>query len=113
MLSRYFPSKIVFYSVRDGNREIYVINPDGTEEKRLTNNPASDYHPTWSPDGQKIAFDSRREPPGRSVVLRSRREYEMYVMNADGTEQKKIANNFSIDISFFYLTTHELQPFCY
>jgi len=49
-------TKIAFASTRDGNLEIYVMNTDGSEQKRLTNNPAQDWQPSWSPDGKRIAF---------------------------------------------------------
>jgi hypothetical protein len=75
-------SKIAFVTVRDGNGEIYVMNPDGTGQTRLTNNPAHDVSPAWSPDGTKIAFVSGRD--GNS---------EIYVMNADGTGQTRLTNN--------------------
>jgi Tol biopolymer transport system component len=42
-------SKIVFSSFRDGNSELYVMDPDGAEQRRLTNNPASDLTPAWAP----------------------------------------------------------------
>jgi len=42
-------SKIAFTSKRDGNYEIYVMNVDGTKQKNLTNNPAQDISPSWSP----------------------------------------------------------------
>lgn len=38
-----------------------VINDDGTEQIQLTHNAVDDYDPTWSPDGQKIAFCSDRD----------------------------------------------------
>ncbi len=47
---------IAFHSNRDGNSEIYVMNADGTNPTRLTDNPAEDILPAWSPDGRKIAF---------------------------------------------------------
>ena len=56
--------KIAFISDRDGNREIYVMNADGTNQVRLTNNSVVDDHPTWSPDGTKIAFVSQRASGG-------------------------------------------------
>ena len=41
--------KIAFVSFRDGNHEIYLMNPDGSGETRLTYNAASDLYPAWSP----------------------------------------------------------------
>ena len=79
-------TKIVFESRRDGNREIYVMNSDGSEQTRLTNNPALDNCPSWSPDGSKIAFWSERDG-----------NCEIYVMNADGSEQKRLTNNPAFD----------------
>ena len=74
--------KIVFQSGRDGNLEIYVMNADGTNQTRLTNNSATDANPSWSPDGTKIAFRANRD--GNN---------EIYVMNADGTNQTRLTNN--------------------
>ena len=50
--------RIVFTSRRDGNNEIYVMDADGGNRERLTDNPANDRDPDWSPDGTKIAFAS-------------------------------------------------------
>jgi len=72
--------KIAFSSDRDGNREIYVMNPDGTNQVRLTNYAGLDDNPVWSPDGKKIAFVSQK-PSG---------EYAIYRMNADGTGRTEI-----------------------
>ena len=44
-------SQIVFCSTRDGNSEIYVMDSDGGNQKRLTANQADDGSPAWSPDG--------------------------------------------------------------
>ena len=41
--------KIVFWSDRDGNDEIYLMDADGTNVTRLTNNPADDWFPVWQP----------------------------------------------------------------
>jgi WD40 repeat protein len=64
-----------------GNEDIYTMNPDGTGLTRLTNDPAADSQPQWSPDGRRIAFISFRNSPGWSV----------YVMNADGSGQTRLA----------------------
>ena len=66
--------QIVFTSRRDGNNEIYVMDADGKNPIRLTDNPANDFDPDWSPDGTKIAFASRRNGG----------VYQIYVMDADG-----------------------------
>lgn len=51
---------IAFSSERDGNSEIYVMNADGSDQRRLTYDPADDFHPSWSPDGSQLVFYSRR-----------------------------------------------------
>jgi alpha-tubulin suppressor-like RCC1 family protein/dipeptidyl aminopeptidase/acylaminoacyl peptidase len=66
--------RIAFVSSRDGNEEIYVMNADGSAPTRLTNDPASDAQPSWSPDGQRIVFSSTRD--GNRAI---------YVMAADGS----------------------------
>jgi dipeptidyl aminopeptidase/acylaminoacyl peptidase len=77
---------IAFTSTRDGNDEVYVMNADGTSPINLTNNPASDDLPSWSPDGTKIAFTSERDG-----------NREVYVMNADGTDQTRLTDNPAFD----------------
>ena len=74
--------KIAFASDRDGNWEIYVMNADGSNQTRLTNNSAVDRQPTWSPDGTMIVFYSDRDGT-----------CEIYGMNADGTGQTRLTNN--------------------
>jgi len=65
---------IAFVSNRDGNDEIYVMRSDGSEVRRLTDHPASDRDPAWSPDRSRIAFTSVRDG-----------NPEIYVMSADGS----------------------------
>ncbi|MEY2490841.1 MAG: hypothetical protein QOC70_2783 [Verrucomicrobiota bacterium] len=74
--------KIVFNASRDGNVEIYVMDSDGSNQTRLTNNPAFDTEAAWSPDGTKIAFSSDRDG-----------NFEIYVMNADGSNVTRVTNN--------------------
>ena len=52
--------EMVFRSTRDGNKEIYLMNSDGTNVRRITNDPADDTMPSVSPNGDMIAFSSDR-----------------------------------------------------
>ena len=76
-------TRIAFMSNRSGNGEIYLMNPDGKQLRRLTKHPQYDAGPAWSPDGQKITFmsfrDEHRLPRGRIILA------EIYLMNPDGT----------------------------
>jgi TolB protein len=53
-------SQIAFTSNRDGNLEIYTMDPDGQNSRNQTQNPASDNFPSWTPKGG-ITFVSNRE----------------------------------------------------
>lgn len=85
--------KIAFTSDRDGNREIYVMNEDGTDETRLTFESIVDDHPTWSPDGTKIAFVS--QPSGGG--------FGIFTMDADGGNRTEITHiNFNPESYYFW-----------
>jgi TolB protein len=47
---------IAFASRRDGKSHIFVMRPDGSGTRRLTNEAFDDEHPTWSPNGKRITF---------------------------------------------------------
>jgi TolB protein len=74
-------SKIAFTTNRDGNPEIYVMNADGSNVRRMTNSPGIDVSPTWSPTGGQLAWVSDRTGTAR-----------IYIMNADGTGQRVLIN---------------------
>jgi Tol biopolymer transport system component len=63
------------------NFDIYTVKADGSGLTRLTNAPSDDQHPTWSPDGTRIAFESARGDVGDS---------DIYLMNADGSNQSRL-----------------------
>ena len=90
-------AQIAFVSKRDGNFEIYVMDNDGGNPRRLTNNPAKDLAPSWSPDGKRIAFISDRDGhPDRAPGWFTD---EIYVMDADGGNEQNLTNHPSDDRS--------------
>lgn len=85
-------STIAFVSTRDNppspipfvnGGEIYLMNGDGTDVRRLTNNDVSDIFPSLSPDGTKIIFESNRRRAAGELANVS----DLFVMNTDGSDQ--------------------------
>lgn len=68
--------RLVFYSERDGDSDIYLMDADGSNVQQLTNEAGSDYEAKASPDGSLIVFGSQRAG-GENGLL--------YVMNVDGS----------------------------
>ena len=90
--------RIVFMSARDGHGghgpsiyEIYVMDADGDNLQKLTNHPSDDRHPSWSPDGKRIAFESDRAAEGNPHRI------DIYVMDADGRNLQRLTNNLTED----------------
>ncbi len=52
---------IAFTSNRDGNYEIYVMNPDGTGQRNLSKHPGNDNYAAWSPDSRRLAWITNRD----------------------------------------------------
>ena len=71
--------KILFASARDGNYEVYSMNPDGSEQVNITQHPEEDYGAVWSPTGEKIIFVSNRGG-----------ERDLHLMNPDGTNVRRV-----------------------
>ncbi len=89
-MSAYSPdgSRLVFMRQEGGDNEIWSMNADGTNPVRLTDNSQNEGRPVFSPDGTKIVF-SRRDPNAADLSLR---RLDIYVMNADGTDQTRLTS---------------------
>jgi len=88
--------RIAFFSDRDGDYEIFVMDADGRNQTNLTNNTCHDCFPAWSPDGRRIAFASDLIGNDEILLLGSYYSnpyYEIFVMDADGRNQTQLTHN--------------------
>ena len=76
-------TRIAYTGKRSGSYDIYVMASDGTGTRRLTTTNDDDTQPTWSSDGERIAFA---------------REGDIYVMNADGSGALRVSDPFAEEI---------------
>jgi len=81
---------IAFDRPGDANVDIYTMEGDGSNLRNISNNPAGDRDPRYSPDGKRIVFVSNRDG-----------NWEIYVMNADGSAQTRLTDNSDIDEGMF------------
>jgi len=79
------PHSIAFTSNRDGNNEVYLMDPDGLNQSRpathTTPNPSNDQRPDISPDGSQIVFSSNRDG-----------NFEIFIMNFDGSNVRQLTD---------------------
>ncbi len=76
-----FPYTVVFYSGRNGNKDIYLQRPGEKEPRRLTDQPGDDLCPAPSPDGKRIAFLSDR---GGNM--------DIFSMKIDGSDVRRLTS---------------------
>lgn len=74
---------VTYYSIDQnrGNRELYTVNLDGSDKKRLTRTPESEFNAVWRPDGKKIGYLSSASG-----------SVQLWEMNPDGTGKKQISD---------------------
>ena len=74
--------KLLTTSVRTGDTEIFVVDPDMGDAQNLTRSPTSEErYPCWSPDGSRVTFTSNRDGT-----------YNLYVMDADGKNVRQLTH---------------------
>lgn len=97
--------RIVFSSIsndanlHDQNSEIYVKNSDGSGLMLLTDHPASDISPAWSPDGRRVVFVSNRDDEDFAGCDIRHCNWEIYVVDADGKNLFRLTDHPAQDIS--------------
>ena len=77
------PDQLIAFASRQDNHksDIITIQLNGENRTNLTNHPADDVDPDWSPDGTQIAFSSNRDG-----------DYDIWVMDADGSNLVKVTD---------------------
>lgn len=88
-------SKFAYHAGHRGQGiDIYVANADGTGAMRLTDgNGTLHAAPAWSPDGTQIAFHSNRHQPPATGTRTPLAQYEIYVMNQDGSNMRRLTSS--------------------
>jgi cell division septation protein DedD len=80
--------EVIFQSNRSSPWEVYKMQANGFPQENLTENPADDTSPAWSPDGEEIVFASNRDG-----------NWEVYKMRANGFPQENLTENPADDTS--------------
>lgn len=80
------PHSIVFYSKRDGDKEIYLMHADGGDPQRVTTSVGDDYYPDLSPNGKQVVFTSTRTG-----------NPEIFVADLDGGNARNLSNHSADD----------------
>ena len=93
--------RIAFQSNRDKDNphkyQIYVMDTDGGNQQRLTENLKTDWQPSWSPNSERIAYASDRKGDFEN--------FEIYVMDADGDNQRRLTENRHSDLGPAWLNS--------
>jgi TolB protein len=80
--------------------DIYVMDADGTDVRRLTDGPGAEGWPAWSPDGRQIVFSTEWDDCGYSQAQDCLTTgdigpwHSLYIMNTDGTDQHRLTRTF-------------------
>lgn len=84
-------TKVLYQSNKTGKWQIYIMDKEGKNQKRVTNDKYNNNFPDWSPNNKQIAFVSDREG-----------NEDIYVMNMDGSSLINLSNNPSRDIHPYF-----------
>ena len=73
---------IVFTSDRDGSADLWVLDPDGGRQARLTTMEGDESSPRWSSDGTRVAFTATKDGGATDI----------YVVDADGRNLRQVTD---------------------
>ncbi len=72
--------------------DLWVMNADGSGKRRILHNGATNWAPSWHPDGKRIIFSSNMDD-WREDLKQYGHNFELYIINEDGTGLKRITYN--------------------
>lgn len=91
--------KILFCGINKGKLDLYTVDIETETYTRLTDDFFDETNPRWSPDGTKIAFSSDRlDVPYEYTIEMMKEKYDIFVMDADGSNVRRITTNSYNDI---------------
>ena len=76
--------------------DIWVMDSDGKNKKRLTENGATNWAPSWHPDGKRIVFSSNMDD-WHEDIKQFGHNFELYMINEDGSNLERLTFNNSFD----------------
>lgn len=76
--------------------DLWVMNSDGTSKRRITDNGATNWAPSWHPDGKRLIFSSNMDD-WRADLKQYGHNFELYLINLDGTGLTRLTNNTVFD----------------
>lgn len=85
-----FRSLLAADLVRPTTLDIWVMNADGTERHKVTDNGAANFAPFFHPDGQRIIFSSNVHDP-------TSRNFDLYMINVDGSGLERVTTHGDFD----------------
>lgn len=83
-------SKLAFYSSRSGTYQVWTMDADGSHQKMVSDGQHESFFPSWSPDGKQLAFQA----------LTDRNDYDVFVVNADGSHLENLTPDDRLDQSW-------------
>jgi Tol biopolymer transport system component len=113
--------KIIFTSMRDGDLDLYSMNADGTNVKRLTTEPGYDGGAFFSPNGKQIVYRSYHPKTDAEIARYKQRlsenliepnNFEIWVMNADGTNKRQVTKLGAASFAPFFTPDGKKIIFC-